>query len=1704
MNNDGSPTWWASLKHGGLLIAPAKLGQYFPSAVDALPRYQADRLRRDVTRLGDSRNGTLSSLLDTVLEDILGLESQYWIKAGDVDTRWSQRSVTGEVLRPRRLWQSPTGVILPLFVDTSVKRIGVASGRRTASRVVEWLRRADQKIALLTNGQQWRLIHAGSDYDAWCEWDTAFWFQEGQPSPQVDALRILLGVAALSPAGDHRAPLLIAIEASRSGQAELSAVLGENVRLAAELLIRESAASVAQAIETAGITPRDVYIAASRLMMRLVIILFAEARDLLPRDNDIYYGSYGIQGLREQLDRRAGGRAQERLRHSFSAWPRLLALFRLICDGSSHEALPIPAYSGSLFAPGDLRHVDPVRRAVVAFESVQDCPSDAAVHRILDLLTRSKIKVRQGNRSTWIDAPVDFSDLSSEYVGILYQGLLDFELRRAAASEPMIFLNLGDQPALPLARLEAMDDQALVLLVERLTKKNRPGVSGEESEEEEEEEEEEGDEEELEEGASEDEEAADANAKEQEIAPDDDMARHFRERALAWAARAVEAGNLTSRPRSHSAEALAQHSAAVQTMAERLIGRVILPDQWFLVRWGGTRKGAGTFYTRPQLGTPLVRRTLQPLCYDEIGGQLIPKKPEVILVLKVGDSAMGSGSLLVGSLRYLTDALYESLYYHGRISAHGDQALCRLADGHTTDTLLEETLPVRPDHPEFEERLKARLKRYIVERCIYGVDLDPLAVELAKLSLWIETMDPRLPFEFLDHKLKWGNALVGCWFDRFQDYPVMAWEREGGDQNHDRFVHHYREYMPTSGKLRGRTVRKGDKWTQAIKDIKNEVIKSQMRHWILSQDNPTFEFARSGHTAVGLHDEALAVFEELHAIPVHETARKAALYRDKIADNPALHQLKLAFDTWCAIWFWPGDELALAPTPENFHAPPAETVAVVRRLADKLRFFHWELEFPDVFTDGRYGFDGFVGNPPWEIQKPNSKEFFSNHDPLYRALGKQEALRAQVSSFSSSPAVEEEWISYNAGFRALSNWVKHAAFPFGDPQNAGEGFGIASSRSENSTLHASWRNRRSRRHHMGDLDHPYRHQGSADLNTYKMFLELGHLLLRQDGQLGLVVPTGIYTDKGSLGLRTLFLYNCTWRWIFSFENKDAIFDIHRSYRFTTVIVRKGGQTAAIQAAFLRRSVADWEDAEQIADDYPVDQIERFSPNTKALLELRYPSDTTTVRSLYSGASSFGDESSSGWEISYLREFDMTNDSRLFPPLARWQDLHYYPDQYGNWLKGNWCSMLSGKPDNSTVLSQNGERFISIRHVEDVALPLYQGVMVRQFDFCAATYVSGSGNRAQWALTSWENKQIRPQFLMSLGDFRTRGSLSDHARFGFRDMTNPTNSRSFIAALIPPNPAGNKLPILDVRDGIVGKLRLVALSNSYCLDFALRIRFSTSAGAGSLNPFILYELPLPAWQTDSTADFITRASASLSLASETFAPAWIDLRQEQVGITKSSNWRTLWAISRYERRRLASILDALSAYSFGIGGQGLEWILRDCDHPAQVIRSKSFARGLDPKGFWRVDKLEDPELRHTILTQVAFHDLQEKGLDAFLAQNDGEGWMIPETLRLADYGLGHDDRAKEHQPVAARLGPRFLPWQLQGTPGQSWEECERHAENLRLLLGEPGPAVDTRSVSNMDEMVAPPVENESPTDLLGNPLQTDLFGNIVEPRKKRRR
>ena len=1219
---------WERLRHGGLLFDGTRLAELAAFAPPPLDPWAAGQLRQRATEFmsgatpdGGGSSGDRSGFAAFVLERICGLDAAAgaWTRGSRVAPAWGRRAVTGEIVKPNHLWEGRRGAALPVFLDGE-RRVGIGRGRRRVSQALGWLRAGGDHLALVTNGRQWRLLFAGLDYDAWCEWDLELWFDEGELAPQLTALRTLLNAALWTPPTEGAAPpLLQAVRDTRKGQADLSEVLGERVREAVEILIREHGEALRALVEppadsgggapaaaapavTPAVTPAEVYRAACRVAMRLVVILFAESRDLLPGDNAVYHDSYGLGGLLGQLER-AGGLPGD----GFAAWPRVLALFRLVRAGSHHPRLPVTAYGGALFAAGAEEAADGAARALAVFERAcfrdQVLP-DRAVRELLRLLTRTTARIRQGRAGLRAVVPVNFSDLSSEYLGILYEGLLDYELKTAPPDDPVIFLAVGDQPALPLSRLEAMDDAALKALFESL---KQPRAK------------EDADADPAAAEAAPEPEAADGDADE---ASPLDARRRDRTRAETWARRAAQVAGLVRARRGRATpERRLAHERELGRTARRLVARVVLPGEWYLVRWGGTRKGSGSFYTRPGLAVPTVQRTLRPLAYEPPAGadgapdpaapaaRWTPKPPEQILELTVCDPACGSGTFPLAALRFLTDALYVSLQHHDRIRPDGERSLVRLLGIHDHDDrrpapelLVDELIPCRPEDDDFEPRLKAVLRRHVVERCIYAVDLDPLAVELCRLSLWIETMDRTLPFGFLDHKVKCGNALLGAWFDQFRHYPVMAWKnRDGGDRNHTNGVH----------------CAKGAR-SAALKAFVKKDLTPDLKRFLEGRTLFSEDLLQQAATA---HDEALEVLRQMHALPVQDTAERARRYRDDLIGSPAWRSLKEAMDRWCACWFWPADQLACAPLPTTFAAPPPETRAVAARVAGELRFFHWEMEFPDVFRAPESGFDAILGNPPWETLQPSSQEFFSNIDPLYRSYGAQEARRMQ-SRYFADDGVERNWLHYNGQFTDMSNWMKHVAFPFGDPEDTEktDRFSVARGH-ESLLLHDRWREARSRSRGFVDVQHPFRYRGQGKAYTYKLFLEQAHTLLTSEGRLGFVVPSGLYSDHGTVALRRLFLDHCRWEWLFGIENREKLFPIHRSYKFNPVIVQKGGNTEAIRTAFMRIHLDDWENAESLSIAYTRAQVERFSPKSRAILEIQSPRDLEILEKIYHPARS---------------------------------------------------------------------------------------------------------------------------------------------------------------------------------------------------------------------------------------------------------------------------------------------------------------------------------------------------------------------------------------------------------------------------------------------------------------------------------------------------
>ena len=1658
---------WELLNHGGLLVDVPRLRTLAADTPAPLSPRTVDEFRSKAIAFHEGASGA-GEWVSWVLEHICGFRSAAgtWTRGSAIGSEWSRKVLTGEQIKPRQLWQGDPAGRLPVFVDEDHEHIGKGRGRKLVSDVLQWMRASDHKLALLTNGRQWRLLYAGLDSQAWCEWDADRWFEEGGLGQQVNILRLLLSPAKFTASSaDAPGMLLQAVQDSRKGQAELSALLGERVREAVELLVQAHGEQLKT--QCADVEPADIYRAAVRMVMRVVVVLFAESRDLLPRSSSLYHRAYGLHGLLEELERSGGARG-ERLTGSFGAWPRMLSLFRLVHQGSPHPALPIHAYGGELFESGEPDSVDGLKRALAVFEKAcyaTQLMSDREVRTLLERISRTRVKVRQGRSTTWVNTPVDFADLSSEYIGILYEGLLDFELRTAPAEDPVVFLAVGNEPALPLSRLEGMTDAQLKSLLEKMKDTSKKGDDDEEVEEEDstaetgEDESEESQEEEQEEVGTEEE--------------DIDHRHSTRTRAEEWARRvAVTAGLVKKPPTSASAERLATYEHDLGLKARALVRRVVLPGEWFLVRWGGTRKGSGTFYTRPGLAVPTVHRTLRPLAYDAPLGtdgkpdmlapptQWTPKKPEEILSLKVCDPACGSGSFPVAALRFLTEAVYASLHQHNRINTQEDRALVSLLqEGNGNPEILgTELIPARPDDETFEARLKARLRRHVVERCIYGVDLDPLAVELCRLALWVETMDRDLPFSFLDHKIKCGNGLVGAWFDQFQHYPVMAWKnREAGDKNHTNGVHYQKE-----------------EGTKKIKKWVKDVLTPDLRAFL---EGRTLFAEDLQEAAVNAHDEALTLLNELHDLPVHDSAKRAHIYRTQLLGGYAYQQLKAAMDLWCACWFWPVDEIDRAPLPRNFANPEDSTRSIATGIAQRKRFFHWELEFPDVFRKAGDGFDAMIGNPPWENLQPNPEEYFANYEPLFRTYGRLEKKAYLEGYFGTDIEAERAWLEYSADFNSMANWVAYASNPYGDPDRVADSKHKFNIGGKNEQVHAKWRIARSTSNGYSDHSHSYRYQ-TGRLFTYKLFLEQSHLLLKRGGRLGQIIPSGIYSDAWSMPLRRLLLEKCSWEWLFGFENRNKVFEIDGRFKFNPIIVCKGGTTISLRTAFMRRNLEDWERAEEFAVSYSRKQIDRFSPTTLSILEIMGQRDLEVLAKVYDNSVLLGGHGPNGWAVKYQLEFMMNTDAALFPPRPKWEDKGYQPDEYSRWLLGKWRNIsdlwaeLEVNPlvqggrrvaeppydklpipradiPAGVILSRDATKWMYEKEIEDMALPLYEGRMVGQFDFSQKAWVSGKGRSSVWDEIPWSNKGVRPQFLMGMSNY-PKGQWGFIQKVGQMRVASATNTRTLIATALAEMPCGDKVATLRTK-ALDGAALVSASLNSLICDYQARMR----CGGLQIDQHILYTIAVPS-RPQMADSSIRRLVISLIAPAVHFSAEWA-LRSTLFQSSFPGSWRSHWCLTTVRRLEMMCSFDAVIATIFDLDIDSMRYILRDVDHELGTIRSS-----FDSKGFWRIDKDKDPELRHTVLTLVAFQDLQEKisasgddrdkGIQAFLNQNDGEGWLLPEELCLADYGLGHDERAKVPQPVASRLGPRYYDWQTAQTPEESWKECHLHARNL---LGEAG-------------------------------------------------
>lgn len=1211
--------WLSLVNLSGLLVSEPVLNDTFPDGPPTLESGQARRFRIEYERwlvTGDRRRWT-----DFILGTVLGYD-QDRLRAGmslppDVRVELADYMQT---LSPDRVLMGVDGdkALLVTYTQEALDRPETQTGRWKASpftKLDRLLRETRVPLGLLTNGDDWRLVYAAPGLTtSSITWNAATWLDE---SLTLRAFRMLLS---------DPARLQQMASESQQRQADVTDQLGDQVLRALAILVHEldRADDASQGALLAGMTPEQVYEMALVLMMRLVFMLYAEENSLLPHGDVFYDQAYGLTYLWNRLERERR-EDPERFPERGDAWPRLLATFNLIYDGSPHKDFTLPAYRGSLFEPGRFPGLLSPHLRI----------SNQTVWRMLRHLTTAES--RDGRQR------VSYRTLDVEQLGYVYEGLLGYTVK--LAKEWMIDPEGGLEP-FPVTRYQdALAAGELYDYLKTIT----------------------------------------------------DV--HWTQ-AKSWAE------EIESRAASGSDDP----AWIWEPVAEMWIA----PGRRYLAPEMGTRKRGGIFYTPPQLTSFLVEQALEPQCYTESGhGERTIRPARDILALTICDPAMGSGAFLVQAVRYLADRLLEA-WDAATASADGAKLVMPFAE--RAGRALEDVGPIPTDRAE--ALIWAR--RLVAERCIYGVDLNALAVELAKLSLWLVTLSKDKPFTFLDHRLRHGNSLIGASFLQETDIEVKKGRATG------RRTVRQIAFIPDAAL----SARKNA--TPAEKAAARERIKS----------NQAAQFAITGGQ-MGIFAD-LSVEQALRSLADRQRDLAAPTtrpddYRTKEAllaqvlgqgDYP---RLKAIADLWCAVWFWPRDAERHGPPPttQEYHdavytildlpaiittgQPRLDQIrATARDVAAREHFFHWELAFPAIFARDNPGFDAMCGNPPWEIVKPNSQEFFETYDPNFRGYGKQEAIRVAQRLMDENPAIADAWTAYETSVESQAGYF--------------------------------------------NSDVPFHHQGRGDTNTYKLFTERFYALLRERGYFSILIPSGIYTDLGSMELRELLLNQMQIEGLYAYENALAIFNIHRSFKFVLLTARRGGPTEQFRAAFMRHHLSDLADIHDTALLIDRQLVRRFSPDSLSLPEFRNQRDVNVAAVIYDNGVLLGEESSQWWTPEFLTELHKTNDSALF---------------------------------NS----------------DSEGIPIFEGRHIHQYD---AFYTDPELFIASETVRTYISKRNLPQARL------------DCFALAFREVARSTDSRTVIAAILPRQAITTYTLRLDVGSSENIKLYLLSIFNSFTFDFAARL------------------------------------------------------------------------------------------------------------------------------------------------------------------------------------------------------------------------------------------------------------------------------------------
>jgi hypothetical protein len=864
---------------------------------------------------------------------------------------------------------------------------------------------------------------------------------------------------------------------------------------------------------------------------------------------------------------------------------------------------------------------------------------------------------------------------------------------------------------------------------------------------------------------------------------------------------------------------------------------------------GHARKTSGSYYTPDSLVQALLDSALDPVL-DRVETEA--DDPEVALLsVAVLDPACGSGHFLLAAARRIATRL-------ARVRAGG---VASPAD--------------------FRHAL-----RDVARACIHGVDRNPMAVELTKVALWIETVQPGKPLGFLDANIRCGDSLLGV-FDLkalAQGIPDAAYKPLAGDDKE-------------AAKIAGR--------------INREQLDSAAQQ-DLALAQGAAHFARTARAVIDMPEDDLAGVQA-----------RALAYGAVHADRD-WWATKTACDLYVVAFLAPkhfrSGALTRAQTPDRIpttldvrtalagRQPDGQLVAKAVELAAAARAFHWPLEFPAIMAAG--GFDVVLGNPPWERIKLLEQEFFASRDPEIAEAPNAAARGRLIAKLKDAAPETRERALYDEFEAAKRTAEASSVFARVAAEDGGR-FPLT---------------------------------GRGDVNTYALFAELFASLPSPRGRAGVIVPTGIATDATTAPFFAALMLGRQLFSLHDFQTGHGYFDRigHARFKFCLLTVgRPGAADAAVDFSFFSRTPEEFSDSRRHFR-LSRDNISQINPNTLTAPIFRTNVDAELTSKIYSRVpvliEHLKGKDGNPWGVSFMSMFHMSNDSGLFRTAAQLAQANYVCDGT------DWQPMKGFTPQQGGLALADGRDFQLDGDVMDRRderyVPLYEAKMIHHFDHRWGTHDPGAtGNDDSRGLTEKEKcdptVESFPRYWVPEREVndrlknRTPGWLLGH-----RGITNATNERTFVTAFFPKCGAGNSLPIWLFAGKTSAELVAALGGNlaSLVLDFVVRQK----VGGSNLNFFYIEQFPIlgPSAYMPVDLKFIIPRVLELTYTSRSVAPFARDLAYEGAPFK--------WEEER--RSKLRAELDAWYARAYGLTSDELRYILDPVDVKGADFPSETF-RGL---------------------------------------------------------------------------------------------------------------------------------------------------------------